>query len=98
MRVNFENLDLIPELLKKIEDLEIKIEKMSPPVNSKKDVARVLDVTPRTVNNYITQGYLQEGVHFHRKGAKMLVFIESAILEFREQLKKGMVKNEKVAV
>jgi hypothetical protein len=42
-------------------------------------------------------GLLVEGKHFYRKNAKMLVFIESAIVKFKKELKRGIV-NEEVKV
>jgi|GEM_PF-1367002 len=93
----FEHLELLPQLLKKIEAMEEYLKKYAPPLTTKKEVAKFLDVTPRTVNNYISRGLLKEGYHFQRKSAKMIVFVESAIFEFRDQLNKGVV-DEKIAV
>ena len=94
---DFENLGLIPELLEKMKIIEDRLRKLTPPVTTKQEVAKFLNVTPRTINNYITRGFLREGYHFHRKSAKIIVFVESAILEFRDELSKGMV-DEKIAV
>ncbi|MDK9694209.1 MAG: helix-turn-helix domain-containing protein [Sulfurimonas sp.] len=88
----FENLELIPMLLKKIETMEERLKKFTPPLTTKKEVAKFLDVTPRTINNYISNGYLKENYHFHRKSDKIIVFIEEAVLEFRDYLNKGIVK------
>jgi len=88
----FENLELIPELLKTIKALEERLQKFTPPLVTKKEVAKFLGVTPRTLNNYISNGYLKEGYHFKRKNDKILVFIEDAIIEFRDKRDKGMVK------
>ena len=87
----FEYLELIPTLLQKMETMEDRMTKFAPLLDNKKDVAKFLCVTPRTINNYIEQGYLKEGYHFYRKNAKVLVFIENAILEFRDNLSKGVV-------
>ncbi len=88
----FENLELIPELLKTIKALEERLQKFTPPLVTKKEVAKFLGVTPRTLNNYISNGYLKESYHFKRKNDKILVFIEDAIIEFRDKRDKGMVK------
>ncbi len=88
----FENLELIPELLKKISLMEERLKKFTPPLTTKKEVAKFLNVTPRTINNYISNGYLKEDYHFKRKSDKIMVFIEEAIIEFRENLSRGMVK------
>ncbi|MDD5373589.1 MAG: hypothetical protein PHO62_09220 [Sulfurimonas sp.] len=88
----FENLELIPMLLKKIETMEERLKKFTPSLTTKKEVAKFLNVTPRTINNYISNGYLKENYHFLRKSDKIIVFIEEAILEFRDYLNKGIVK------
>ena len=98
MEIQFQNLELIPQLLKKVCHLEETISKLMPPITTKKEVAKFLSVTPRTVNNYISQGLLVEGVHFYRKGVRMLVFIEDAIFDFSDKLKKGIIKDEKITV
>jgi len=87
----FENLELIPELLNTIKQLEERLYKFIPKLETKREVADFLDVTPRTINNYISNGYFKEGYHFKRKNDKILVFIEDAIIEFREKRDKGMV-------
>ena len=61
---DFENLQLIPKLLHKIEAMEERLKKFTPPLTTKKEVAKFLDVTPRTINNYISNGYLKENYHF----------------------------------
>lgn len=88
----FENLELIPMLLKKIESMEERLKKFTPSLTTKKEVAKFLNVTPRTINNYISNGFLKENYHFQRKSDKIMVFIEEAILEFRNNLNKGIVK------
>ena len=98
MNVNFENLELIPMLLAKMEVMEARMAKIAPKISSKKDVARFLKKSERTINNYISCGWLIDGYHFTRENnGKMLVFDESAILEFRDKLNKGIVY-EKVAI
>lgn len=89
---DFEHLSLIPALVKQIEELNERIKKFMPPITTKREVAKFLDVTPRTINNYIEQGYLKDGRHFYRKNGKILVFIEDAILEFRDKRNKGLVR------
>ncbi len=91
------NLELLPEILEMQKKNAERLARLIPPITTKEEVARLLHVTPRTINNYISQGYLKEGYHFKRKNAKVLVFIEDAILDFRDELSKGMV-NEKVTV
>jgi len=85
----FNNLELIPKLMQHIESLENKLMRIeqviAPPLTTKKGVASYFDVGPRTINNYITKGYLIEGTHFHRKNGKLL-FVEDAILNFDKRI------------
>ncbi|WP_294962414.1 hypothetical protein [Sulfurimonas sp.] len=98
MNVNaFENLELIPVLIEQNEILLDRLNKLVPPINTKKEVAKFLNKSQSTINRYIQLGYLIEGVHFYRKNGKILVFIEDAITEFRKELNKGLAY-EKVTV
>jgi len=92
-----QNLELLPEILELQKKNAERLAKLLPPLTTKKEVARFLNVTPRTVNNYMRQGYLKEGYHYFHKNAKMIVFDEDAILEFRDQLSRGLI-NEEVAI
>ncbi|MBU0721493.1 hypothetical protein KJ877_09130 [bacterium] len=91
MNVNFENLELIPALVEQNRILLEKLNKLLPPITTKKEVANFLGKSQSTVNRYIQLRYLIEGKHFYRKNGKILVFIEDAITEFRNQLNKGLV-------
>jgi len=88
----FENLELIPELIKQVGLMAERMAKLVPPLTSKKEVAKFLNKSERTINNYIEQGLLRENHHFYRKNGKILVFIEDAILEFRDERDKGIVR------
>ena len=90
----FHNLELIPILLEKIEKMEKRQNTLMPPITPKKEVAKFLNRSERTINNYIERGLLKEGYHFHRKNAKIIVFIENAISEFRRELHKGIAYEE----
>ena len=90
----FKNLELIPILLAKIELMEKRHKILMPPITTKKEVAKFLNRSERTINNYIERGLLKEGYHFYRKNAKILVFIEDAISEFRRELHKGIAYEE----
>ena len=92
------DLALIPQILEQnallIEQNKAMLErlgKFAPLLTTKKEVAKFLNVSTRTVNNYIEQGYLQEGYHFKRKNDKILVFIEEAIFEFSELKSQGKI-------
>ena len=95
MNVNsFNHLDLLPILLRKIEEMEKRQKVLMPPITTKKEVAKFLERSERTINNYIERGLLKEGYHFYRKNDKILVFIEDAISEFRRELHKGIAYEE----
>ncbi|PNV82011.1 MAG: hypothetical protein C0627_12105 [Sulfurimonas sp.] len=87
----FENLELIPKLLNKIEAMEERLKKFTPSLTTKKEVAKFLNKSESTINRYMGIGLLIEGKHFYRKNGKILVFIEESIIEFRLQLDKGLV-------
>ena len=88
---DFKNLALIPALLKQVEEMSAIIKKMMPPITTKKDVAKFLEKSEGTIGNYISNGLLKEGKHFYRKNGRMLVFVESAVIEFRKELLTGTV-------
>lgn len=85
----FNNLELIPELLKTVNDLKVLVNILKPELTTKRGVAMFFGVTERTVNNYISDGKLIEGYHFNRKNDKILVFIEDTIIEFKINRGKG---------
>lgn len=87
----FEYLELLPKLLSKIEKMEERMQKLAPPITSKKEVAKFLERSESTVNRYMSDGLLLEGQHYYRKNGKILVFIEDAIIEFRHNLSKGLI-------
>jgi predicted transcriptional regulator len=97
MDIKYEYLELIPELLEQNQALLERLNKLVPPLTTKKEVANFLGKSQSTVNRYIQLGYLVENEHFYRKNSKILVFIEDAITEFRKQLDKGLVY-EKVKI
>lgn len=88
---SFEYLELIPELFSKIKNMEERMQKLTPPITSKKDVAKFLQRSESTVNRYMSDGLLIEGQHYYRKNGKILVFIEDAIIEFRHNLSRGLI-------
>ncbi len=86
---SFNNLELIPELLKTVQDLKVLVNILKPELSTKRGVAMFLGVTERTINNYISEGKLINGYHFNRKDDKILVFIEDTIIEFKINRGKG---------
>ena len=84
-------LDELKDQKKIISEMSERVKRFAPPLTSKKEVAKFLGVTPRTINNYMMQGYLQDGYHYVHKNAKMIVFDEDAIVQFRDDLLSGRI-------
>jgi len=93
----FENLELIPELLSAVQQMSDRIAKFAPPLTTKKEVAKFLGKSERTINNYMANELLVEGYHYFYKNAKIIVFDEDKILEFRDKLARGLV-HEKATI
>jgi len=89
-----QNLELLPVILEKVAIMEDRMKKYAPPVTTKKEVAKFLNKSQSTINRYMQLGLLVEGKHFYRKNGKILVFIEDAIFEFRDELHKGIAYEE----
>lgn len=89
----FENLELIPQLLEKILNLEKKIlhleENLIIPLDltTRKNVKNFLNISESTLNNMFKDGRLKQGKHY-TKSIKLnrtkIVFIESAIKELKK--------------
>lgn len=89
----FENLELIPQLLEKILNLEKKIshleENLIIPLDltTRKNVKQFLNISESTLNNMFKDGRLKQGKHY-TKSIKLnrtkIVFIESAIKELKK--------------
>lgn len=89
----FENLELIPQLLEKIQFLEKKISLLEfnliKPLDLtvRRNVKQYLNISESTLINMMKDGRLKEGKHFVKslKGNKAkIVFIESTIKEFKK--------------
>lgn len=91
---SFNYLELIPRLLRQVELMAERMAKYAPPITTKKEVAKFLGKSERTINNYIERGLLKDGYHFYRKNGKIPVFIEEAIFKFRDELYKGIAYEE----
>lgn len=94
MNIPYENLDLIPQLLNKVEDMQIQLSKLT---NKEKkidltkliNVSQYLNVSKTTIGNYIKDGRFKENVHYKKYLSKKMVkyiFVESAIIKFKESL------------
>ena len=84
----FKNLeDAILLILEKQERLEVMLDAILQITWSTKDVARYLNKSTKTIENYIKSGKLEEGKHFVREN-KRLLFYPKAIIDFKKDLLK----------
>lgn len=92
--IDFESLNLIPQLLKKMEALEDELKEIKKEVvpeldlTKRKDVKKYLGIQEGSLKYKIESGIFKEGVHFKRviKNKKpMIIFVESAIREYKEK-------------
>jgi hypothetical protein len=92
MHVQLENLELIPTLMDKIENLTIQISQLAN-VKNKVDltkllnVSKYLNVSKSTIFNYMKDGRFQENIHYRKilnKKVVKYIFVESSIIKFKE--------------
>jgi len=92
MNINLENLDLIPELLKKLDSLESQIKEIKSEIKKDLDltkrsgVRKYLNISDSTISVMIKDGRLKQNIHFIKdiNGKKTkITFIESAIKELK---------------
>lgn len=92
MNVSYENLELIPTLLDKINHLtyqvsELTIKKDKVDLTKLLNVSKYLNVSKSTIFNYIKDGRFKENEHYKKILSKKVVkyiFIESAIIKFKD--------------
>jgi predicted DNA-binding transcriptional regulator AlpA len=93
MQVAFQNLDLIPKLLEKIDSLENQIKSINNTLQVKYDLTRLKDVclylgvSRKTIYNYIDDGRFKQNIHYVKTIKNNNVtfsFVESAIIKFKE--------------
>ncbi|SFP99217.1 DNA-binding protein [Hydrogenimonas thermophila] len=88
----FKNLeDAILLILETQKRLENKLDAILQITWSRKDVARYLKKSTKTVDNYIKNGKLQEGKHFVKENGRLLFYPE-AVIDF----KKDLIKPKKI--
>lgn len=94
MIISYENLDLIPKLLDKLESMQCQLNQLSN-IEKKIDltklgnVAKYLNVSKATVSNFIKDGRFKENVHYKKIINKKMInyiFVESAIIKYKENL------------
>lgn len=91
MIIPYENLDLIPQLLKEVKELKKELSNLAnknkPNLTKLQFVAKYLKVSKSTVFNYIKDGRFKENVHYKKNIVNKMIkynFVESAIIKFKE--------------
>ena len=87
-----QKLDL---LLAKFEDIQDTLQMFMPNLQLKRNVLTFLDITEPTLNNYIKNGVLEEGLHYEKVGKNKLRFIPEAIIAFKKSGIKRQVEMKK---
>lgn len=95
--VNIEAINLIPQMMEKIESLNLELVKIKNHLEPKYDltkrsgIMKFLKISDSTVSRYIESGIFIEGYHFYKeiKGKKSIItFVSGAIEEFKNTRKK----------
>ncbi len=95
--VNLEAINMIPQMMEKIDFLNMEIMKIKNHLEPKYDltkrsgVMKFLKISDSTVSRYIESGIFIEGYHFYKeiKGKKSIItFVSGAIEEFKNTRKK----------
>lgn len=92
MFVHYENLELIPALLDKLNYLTLQFaqfqnEKDKIDLTRLCNVSKYLNVSKATIFNYIKDGRFKENIHYKKILSKKVVkyiFVESAIIKLKE--------------
>jgi len=85
----FENLALIPELIKKIDSLESNIKEINKNTNKtynltkRKGVRAYLKISDSTIARYLKENIFISGTHYIKDEKGNIIFIESAIKNFK---------------
>ena len=92
--VDISSINLIPELLHKLDKLSNEIKELKqhlkPKYNLTKraDVIKYLHISESTLARWLKEGELKEGYHYYReiKGSKPIItFVSGAIEEFKKE-------------
>ena len=95
--IDFSGLDLLPEMLNKIELLENKLSSIEEHLNptydltKRSDIRKYLNISDNTLTRWMREGELREGYHYYRdlKGSKSIItFVSGAIEEFKKEKEK----------
>lgn len=96
MNIPYENLELIPQLINKLDKLQndinmLKKDKENQKLNLTKigNVAKYLNCSPLTIRNMMNDGRLKERIHYKKEliNKKIkYIFFETAIIHYKESL------------
>jgi hypothetical protein len=92
MNISYENLELIPQLLHKLNNLEFQLKQLTKqkstlPLTKVSQVANYLNVNKLTIYNMIKDGRLLENIHYKKEilnNKLKYTFIENAIIKYKE--------------
>jgi hypothetical protein len=92
MNIPYENLELIPQLLHKLNNLEYQLKQLTKqkstiPLTKVSQVANYLNVNKLTIYNMIKDGRLLENIHYKKEilnNKLKYTFIENAIIKYKE--------------
>lgn len=98
MNIQYENLDLIPELYKLIvklsKDIEV-LKSYKPNLTKATEVYNFLDISKTTLYDLINKGSLKENIHYSKRNGK-IIFIEDAIVKYKETFVKHAKSNKTI--
>lgn len=92
---DIQKLDL---LLAKFEDIQDTLQMFMPNLQLKRNVLTFLYITEPTLNHYIKNGVLEEGLHYEKVGKNKLRFIPEAIIAFKKSGIKRQIEIIKVEI
>ncbi len=94
--VNFDVLDLLPKMFKKMEEMQTELTELRQQLKPKFDLTKragvkaFLDISDGTLNNMMKDGRFKENIHYTKqiKGKKIMIsFVENGILAYKKGLK-----------
>ncbi|WP_418180781.1 hypothetical protein ACNSOL_01545 [Aliarcobacter lanthieri] len=92
--VDFSVLELIPEIMQKMEKMQTEISELKQQLNPKYNltkrsgVMKYLDISDSTINKYIKDGIFKQGYHYHREiknNKSIIIYVSGAIEEFKKE-------------
>ena len=92
--INIEAINMIPQIMEKIESLNLQLTKINNHLEPKYDLTKragvmnYLNISNSTIERYIKEGIFIKGYHYHReiKQSKPIIrFVSGAIEEFKKE-------------